>query len=259
MTSRYSISVGGKKLESMYTKSLLILDIQHSQPDLTFQTQTNANLDGVDVLDTYVGQRTVTVTFELRIYDIAARNAACQVINEWASKGGTLITNDRAGQQLMRVICTQYADIESAKNWTDPLTLVFSTTDCPYWVSQTAKSRTIAGPSGSSKLTLDGNVGSALVSVVATAQAKLTAITFKVDGRKLVLKGLNVPKGKTVEVSYLKGRYLYIKANGSKAISKLDPSSNDNLLMVCGKKDSPVSFSTDGKASVTFTARGMHL
>lgn len=259
MTSRYSISLGGKKMESLSTKKLMILDIQHSQPDITFQTQTNANLNGVDIIDTYVGQRTVTVTFELHEYDIAARNALCQKVNEWAAAGGTLTTNDRANQQLVRVKCTQFADIASARNWTDPLTLVFSTTDCPYWVSQTAKSRTITGKSGSSKLTLDGNIGSALVSVTATAQEKITKITFKVDGMKLALTGLNVPKNKTVEVSYTKGRYLYIKANGSKAMSKLDPSSNDNLLMVCGKKDSPVSFSADGKASVTFTARGMWL
>lgn len=258
MKSRYSFSLGGQKLENI-NSNLLILDIQHSQPDITYQTQTNANLDGVDILDTYVGQRTVTVTFELHIYDIAKRNSVCQSVNAWAARGGTLICNDRANQQLMRVICTQYADIESARNWTDPLTIVFSTTDCPYWVSQTAKSRTISGKSGSSKLTLDGNVGSALVSVTATAQEKITKITFKVDGMKLVLTGLNVPKNKTVEVSYLKGRYLFIKANGSKAISKLDPTSNDNLLMVCGKKDSPVSFSADGKASVTFSARGMWL
>lgn len=261
MTSRYRITLNNVHLDSL-DKNIMILDIQHSQPERTFVKQTNANLDGVHISDTYVGQRTVTVTFELHIYDTAKRNEACQKVNAWAAAGGTLRTNERKDQQLVRVVCEQYAEIESAKNWTDPLTLVFSTTDCPYWVSQTAATKSISNKtSGSYNLKVDGNVGSALLSVTATAEeSNITNIKFTCGSYKLHLKGIKVAKGEKISVSYTRGRYLKIThSKGNKSImSFLDQSSSDNLLAVCGQANT-VGFAANKKVSVTFTTRGMWL
>lgn len=256
MRGRYRVSVGGVHLDTL-DDNLLILDVDDTQPEITFKKQNNANLNGVDITDTYVGQRTVTVTFELHIYSIAKRNEACQKVNEWASKGGNLVKNDRSAVRLERVVCEQYADINSARNWTDPLTVVFRTTDNPYWVSNAQTSIQIAN-SAKGTLPLDGNVGNALVSVTATAQATLTSYQITVGDTKIRLTGLNVPEGKQIIIDYLSGRYLRIRANGANVIPRLDPTSSDLLLAPCGQNTS-VSISANAKVTSVITARGCWL
>ena len=88
MRSRYRISVGGVQLDTL-DDDLLILDIQHSEPDFAISENRNANEDGYDFQTEYFKKTTVTVTFELHIYDVAQRNAVCQKVNAWARTGGT--------------------------------------------------------------------------------------------------------------------------------------------------------------------------
>jgi phage-related protein len=239
--------------------NLLILDIQHSQPDRTAKKQTVANLDGCEISDTYVGQRRVTVTFELHIYDIAKRNEACQKINAWAANGGTLITNDRSGQQLINVTCEQFADIDSAKNWTDPLTVVFATTSNPYWVSTAQKTVSITGKTASGRLTIDGNVGMARVNVAVTAVEKVTTLQLVVGSTKIKLTGLNVNAGQKVNVDYIKDRYIRILANGSSVLANLDPSVSSDQLLAGSGQNTAVSVSASGRVTAVFSARGCWL
>ena len=144
MRSRYRISLGGVQLDTI-DNDLLILDIGYTAPEVSTPEHRAADLDGVDCGDKYFSKQTVTVTFELHIYDVAQRNAVCQKVNEWAAAGGTLVTNDRAGQRLWNTRCDKFASIESARNWTDPLTLVFTTTYLPFWVSNEDKTLTLTG------------------------------------------------------------------------------------------------------------------
>ena len=257
MRSRYRISVGGVHLDSL-DDNLLILDISNTQPDRNIKKQTVANLNGYSVADTQVGQQSVTVTFELHIYEVAKRNEACQKVNEWASKGGTLVLNDRNGQRLYNVICEQYADIQSARNWTDPLTVVFSTTVNPYWQSSTPKTLTLTGKSASGTLVMDGNTDSANVGVTVTASAVVNSLQIKVGSTILKLTGLNVPAGKQVVVDYVGNRYLRIRANGSSVMTKLDPTSSDLLQAKCGASNA-VSVTSNAKVTSVFTARGCWL
>ena len=238
--------------------NLAILDISNTQPERNTRKNTVANLNGIEVGDEYVGQQTVTVTFELHIYDIKKRNKALQKVNEWASKGGTLTINDREGQQLQNVVCEQYASMESVKNWTDPITIIFATTYQPYWVSNTAITRTLTGKSASGSLTMDGNVGSSLVSVTVTAAGSVTSLQLVCGSCTLKLTGLSVANGQKVVVDYIRNRYLQIKANGSSVLAKLDPASADNLLAECGKTTT-VSVTANNKVTAAFTARGCWL
>lgn len=257
MTSRYRISVGGVHLDSL-DKDLRILDIGYANPDRNVKKQTAANLNGIDIADTYVGEGRVTVTFELHIYDVAKRNEACQKVNAWASKGGSLVTNDRSGQYLQNVVCEQYADISSAKNWTDPLTLVFATTVNPYWVANKAKSVSMTGKSTSGTLSLDGNTGNALVSVTVTANESINSLQMTCGSTTLKLTGISIPSGKQVIVDYINSRFLRIRGNGSSVMAKLDKSSSDNLLAKSGASNK-VSVSASGKVSASFSARGCFL
>ena len=254
MRSRYRVSLGGVQMDSL-DDNLLILDVGYTQPDRDIKKQSTANLNGYDVTDTFVGQQRVTVTFELHIYNTAKRNEACQKINQWADGTKTLKINDRANQYLSPVICEQYADIQSVRNWTDPLTIVFVSTSVPFWQSSDAKTVTLTGKSAKGTLTLDGNTGSSLVSVTVTASATVTSLQLVVGSTTIKLTGISVATGKTVVVDYLKYRYLRIRADGKSVMAKLDPSSSDLLMAECGKSNS-VSITANNKVTAVFTARG---
>lgn len=255
MISRYRVSLEGVQLDSL-DKNLMILDVSYPPERPQFTDNRVAGLDGIDGTEQYFEKGTVTVTFELHIYDIAKRNAACQKVNEWAAKGGVLTVNDRAKQQLRDVRCERYANIQSARNWTDPLTLVFATTYVPYWRSSDKKVLSLTGSSGSGTLAMDGNVGEALVSVTATAKTAITGFEISVGDTLIRLKELSLANNKKLVIDYVRSRYLRIRADGKSVMAKLQPESTDVLAAPCGQ-GSAVSYRASGNMAVSIEARGM--
>ena len=253
MRTRYRISIGGVQMDSL-DDNLCILNINYAPPERETKRHTTANQDGYEYGETKILRRTVTVTFELHEYGIKERNALCQKVNEWAAVGGTLITNDREGQRLLNVRCEKYADV-SARDWTEPLTLVFSTTVNPYWRSNTQITRTLTGKNVTGTMNLDGNTSSSNVSVEVTASAAVTSLQLTVGDRVLKLTGLSISTGQKVVVDYAKDRYLRIKVGSTSLMGKLDPSSSDTLLAECGKSNG-IGVVADGKVTAVFTARG---
>lgn len=253
MITRYRVAVDGVQMDSL-DSNIYILDVQY--PPITRRDTTHevANLDGFDLENSkYVGQ-TVTVTFELHIYDIKKRNAVCQKINKWAGVRSTLTVNDREGQYLRTVKCDQFAAI-SARDWTAPLTLVFSTERTPFWLSNTEKTLTISGKNTNGTLKLDGNISYSLVTADITANEKVTSLQITVGSTKLNLKGLNVATNKKVVIDYVNQRYLRIRADGASVMSKLQPESSDNLQAPCGT-NTKISLVSDGKVTAVFKGRG---
>lgn len=259
MRSRYRISLNNVHLDSL-DSNLMILDIAYGTPEIRINQDLTNALDGFDYKREVFNRQTVTVTFELHIYDVAKRNAACQAVNAWAAAGGTLRTNDRENQQLLNVRCSTFAAV-NARDWTKPLTLEFTTTYNPYWQSRTLDSLVLTGKSVKGNLNLSGNTGEALVSVDVTAQEAITSFTITAGEKTLTLKGISVPKNGQLVISYLRSRYLRIRAtnaNGSLSsiMSKLDPASDDNLSVPCGVK-TLITVKASGKVSCSVSARGL--
>ena len=266
MRSRYRISVGGVQMDTL-DNNLLILDIRYSGLQRDIKTQQTANLGGLVVSDTYDASNKVTVVFELHIYDIAKRNEACQKVAKWAEAGGSLVTNERSGQFLRNVVCEQFPTIESAKNWTDPLTVVFSSTYVPYWVSSSESTRLLTGKNVSGTLKLDGNTGYSLIGVTVTALERFTKLQLTVGDTVLSLDGLDVAVNKQILVDYANYRYLRIRRRTPSGdtftdyvsmLSKLDPSSSDNLRAPCGSS-TKVAVVANGRVSAEFSGRGCWL
>lgn len=273
MRSRYRVSLGNVQLDSI-DENLLILDISHSSSGEQITQSKVSGLDGYDVGDAYIEKTIVTVTFELHIYNIMERNYVCQLVNKWAAAGGTLATNDRytvkgiavdkktgaktyttEGQRLYYTRCEKFADIESARNWTDPLTLVFATTYEPHWCSQNTKTLTLTGKSAKGTLKMDGNTGISPVSVTVTANAAISSFQITAGGSTLKLTGLSLAKDKKLVIDYVNSRYLRIRADGKSAMAKLDPASSDRLTVPCGA-NTVVSITANNKVTAVITARG---
>jgi len=257
MRSRYRVSVGGVQMDTL-DDNLLILDVSYAPADPQVNTNRVANMSGYDYGDPYLEKQVVTITFELHIYDILKRNEACQKVNLWASNGGTLTVNDRKDQRLVYVRCEQFASITSMRNWTDPLTIVFATTEFPYWQSMTEKSITIKS-SGSGTLKLDGNYGKALVFVEATADANVTSYRIDVGDTFIEFKKtLSLASGDKLTINNTHWRYLTVKQAGKSVLSKMDPASSDSLLAVCGE-NTKVTVKANGKITTVVKARGLWL
>lgn len=277
MRSRYRVSLGGVQLDSI-DGNILILDVGHSFSGKQVTQNRIAGTDGYDTGDPYIEKTTVTITFELHIYNIIERNYVCQLVNKWAEAGGTLAANDRytitgiavdkktgaktyatEGQRLYHTRCEKYADIESARNWTDPLTLVFSSTYEPHWCSQTAKTLTLTGKSAKGTLKLDGNTGKSPVSVSVTANSAITAFQITVGNTVIKLPNTSVAAGKKLEIDYVRSRILRIRVDGKSVMSKLDPTSSDQLLAPCGANTVVSIAASGGKVTAVITARGRWL
>lgn len=269
MVGRYRISLNGVEMDSLFPanpssaepvdeQKLAILDIGYSSPEKTPITYRVANLDGYDYNAPYFEKQTVTVTFELHAYDTAERNSLCQLINNWAKAGGVLRTSDRPGQQLRDVRCEQFASVASVRNWTDPFTLVFSTTYNPYWQSEDEKTLTIAGAYASGSLAIDGNISESLVTATITAEGAVNALQINVGTTSLRLTGLSLANGGKLIIDYVKGRYLRIRQNGASAMDKLQASSSDVLSIPCGTTKN-VTITATSRVVAVITARGLWL
>ena len=252
MISRYRVSLDDVQMDEI-DEQLMILDVRYNTPKIDRQRIGAANLDGYEEAGENMAERAVTVTFELHIYDTAERNRVCQAVNEWAAAGGKLRINDREGQYL-EVACDTFAEIQSVRDWTKPLSMAFITTGNPYWQSEEESIVTLSGKSGTGTMALDGNVKAAKVTVTATAKAAVTSFMAVAGDTQITLTGVSIATGQKIVIDYLKDRYLQIRANG-KSVA-MQPSSSDLLLAPCGKK-TKVSFTANGNMTAVFTARGL--
>lgn len=258
MISRYRMSLDDVQLDS-FDDRICILDIAYSELEKTDKTFITANLDGYDSNDAYVSRQTVSVAFELRVYNTAERNAIVQRINKWVCDGNehVLKTNDREGQSLT-VVCDKGISIHSVRNWLDAIVITFVTKTNPYWESITPKTVTLTGKNSKSTLKMDGNTKDALVSVDITTVDVVSSLRIVVGSTNLEFKKLSVGKNKKIVVDYLKNRYLRVRADGQSIMGKLQTSSTDNLKAKCGVNNS-VSIVSDGRITAVLSGKGLWL
>lgn len=173
MITRYRFSIGSRQLDQMldtdyFSKAirarikdkLVILNIGYTAPDFSRTIETAGDNDGGIITRTYRQKATVTVTFGLYIYNTQERFEACQYIKTQIRDGGTIQTSDRPGQALYNCVCEQFPEIDSARDWTAPITMTFSSYSYPYWqsVSYDATRSLNSTPSGTSmSITPSGN------------------------------------------------------------------------------------------------------
>ena len=261
MRSRYRVRLAGVHLDTL-DSNLMILDVAYSGLQHTRDKHQISDLDGYNLGDDQNEQQSVTVTFELHIYDTKICNAACQKVNEWAQAGGTLYTNDREGQYLT-VYCEKYAAI-NARDWTKPLQVVLTTYRNPYWKSNTAIEKELTGKLKEGTFKLDGNAkaGAPMSVTVTPATATLKKIEITVGGTVLHLDGLSVEKGTNLVIDYVDERFLRVRAAGKSVMTKLQPKTidgkkvtSDRLIAACGA-DTKIAINADQKVTAVFTARG---
>lgn len=252
MISRYDVALNDVHMAEI-DENLLILDVQYETPKVDITSKQVAGRDGGIVTKKYKGSASVTITFELHIYGIAERQAALQNVISWAMNGGILTTNDREEQQL-NCICSQFPAIESALNWTDPLTIVFTAYMVPFWEDSEATVFTISGANPYTTKYINGNGGDTLVSCSITARGKMNNLRVQCGSSVIELTGLNINNGSMIDI-YYNNRIIVIISGSTSLLSKRTGTSSDELTVPCGQ-NSGFGIISNVNVTATFSVRG---
>ena len=258
MNTRYRIRLGNVELDELleeeYQDKLWILDISYPPPEYAYTVETPGQRNGGILTKSYRQKASVTVTFGLYIYDTAARNKACDAIKSWAAAGGTIHTNDKPDLALYNCVCEQYPDIESAKNWTDPLTMTFSSFAFPFWQDADATQKTLSGTNTSGNIDTPGNAEYTNPTVSITPNVAIT--WFEVTtGSTTIRVTADIAKDSAVTIDYDSKRTLRIRNGSTSLLAKRSGTSADELRVPCGKT-SKIAIKASGKITAVFSVRG---
>ena len=259
MITRYRISLNGSQLDQLLVNdyganALVILNVGCVKPSFVKTVETPASRDGGLITKSYRDKATVNVSFMLRIYDVAQRNAACQKIKTWAAAGGYIRINDRNSQTLYNAVCDEYPEIESARDWTEPLTMSFSSYVFPYWQDTTQTAFSATGTNITGTLKAPGNAPKGYVTAEITPMnGTMTNIEVNVGSTKIKVTGISVTTSGKLIIDYDSQMNIRIRRLvGSTYTSYLDKrstDSTDDLLAVPGK-DNSVSVKTTSNIRV---------
>lgn len=251
MISRYEAWLNGVALSSIH-EDLVILDIQYSDPEINYSFQSRAARDGADIVRKSIGKTAVTILFELRIYDVNNRMAACNQVASWAMGGGVLKTNDRLGQRL-NCVCEKPPIIRSALKWTEQLSVTFAAYMPPTWEEDVPAVISLSGTTDSGTLFVPGNAGDALCEVTITPLATLTQVAISVADTAITLSGISIPANQEIKIEYDSDLHLSIKSNSVSLLNKR--SGSDDLIAHSGKRNA-VSITASASVNAAIRVRG---
>lgn len=285
MVTRYRVTFGqnnstvqfdeflkNHKTYGKYKDKIVILDLKYSAPEFNRTIETPGDTDGGIITRTYKQKASVSIVFGLYIYDTQDRSAVCDLIKTLASKGGNIYTSDRPGKALYNCFCEKFPEIDSAKDWTAPITMTFSTIIFPYWKDDHLTAWTLEGKSRSYPLDVPGNAPSTPCSVEFVAKEDFPKITdVKKDYTTIGINGTYLrisyafKKNNYCVIDYDSEYHIRVRVASTKSsksftsiLDKVLPSSSDRLLAKPGQANR-IEISALKEITATFTVRGAWL
>lgn len=250
MTTKYTCALDGVSLAGLDDR-ICILDIREEAPK---QRLSSVPLpQGGQTMTPMRESLTVRVTFAIHEEQPHLRRAALQNVLAWAVKGGALTISDRPNQRLM-VVCTELPAM-SAEDWTETLTLAFTTTRCPYWEDAEA---TFFNTNTAASLTFPGTADSTPVSVTVTNNTAetVTRLSLQCGPDWIFFENIYLPAGSKCYVEEKDG-LLTAFIMGESILQHRTAASADLLLAPCGKS-CPVQARGTQALEALWKARGRY-
>lgn len=254
MIGRYEAFMNGIALSSI-DNSILVLDVNHTPASVQRRTSRVANRNGSRVFGEYYSGASATITFEIHEYDTIKRQSICDKVAQWAVYGKYLTTSDRPWRRL-RCSCDTPPSIQSAKKWTDPITMTFVAYQLPFWEEMNEVKLSMTGTNKTGTLYVPGNVKDTLVTARIEANASCANVTLGVGHTHFDLKNLNLADDDVVWVEYDDDMNLIIRKGATSLLAKR--SGNDDLLADSGKLNT-LYFISSASVTVDFLVRGWWL
>lgn len=252
MTTQYDCALNGILLSSVDDR-ICVLDVQENAAKLR-TTALSRPPEGQHLIRQTRESLTVKVRFAIHEENAIRRRMVLQSVQAWAAKGGLLTTSDRPGQQLT-VICTETPSM-SADDWTEALTLAFTTTHCPFW--EDAEPTLITG-SGAMPFTVPGTADFTPVDVlvVNTGTSTVNRLSLHCGSTYIIFEDIFLPVGGTFLMRTASG-VLSAHIDGESVLRNRTPGSADLPLVPCGQ-ECIVNALALQPLEATFTARGRYV
>lgn len=253
MMTRYDAIMDGVALSSLH-EDLAVLDILHDPGKKRYATNPKGMHDGAFISNRYQEQTTVSIVFELHIYNPAERQLACQEVARWA-KGKILEVSDRPGQRL-HVICETPPSISSAAKWTSEITMTFVAYARPLWEEAFPAEITLTGSDENALMYVPGNGGKAAVDAEITASGQITQLILSCGTSYLQFTGLSVPANGVIIISHETDGILTAMYNGNSILG--NRSGKDDIVAESGELNE-FSVYANNNVVCKFSVRGVWL
>lgn len=251
MTNQYTCELDGASLSGLDDR-ICILDIQEDAPKL--RSSAFPLPGGGQHLTQARESLTVRVTFAIQEENPTQRKKAVQAVLAWAMQGGVLTVSDHPGQQLT-VSCTALPAV-TCEAWTEPLTIAFTTTHCPYWED---KSATVITGTGAQTLTVPGTAESTPVdaTITNTGTEDVTRVIIQCGASCIIFEDILLPAGGKL-ILQVKDGLLTAHIYGEGILPNRTANSADLLLAPCGKACTVYATALQ-PLQATFSARGRYV
>lgn len=227
--NNFDCTLNGVSLSSMHER-ICILDIAEDAPRM-HETTLPLHSGGQHVLTRERQSISIRVRFAIHEERPALRSAIAASIRAWAADSGYLTISARPGQRL-HVSCTETPSF-SGNNWTEELTLAFTSTHTPWW--EDAETTSASG-TDAVYLVVPGNAESTPVEVaiINTTAATVTQVTVICGVAHITFRDIALPSGGQLVISRVNGAFT-AKLDGSSILHRRTMDSADELLAPCGQ------------------------
>lgn len=227
--NNFDCTLNGISLSGMHER-ICILDIAEDAPRM-HETTLPLHSGGQRVLTRERQSLSIRVRFAIHEERPALRSAIAASIRAWAADSGYLTISARPGQRL-HVSCTEMPAF-SGNDWTEALTLVFTSTHTPWW--EDAETTSASG-TDAVYLVVPGNAESTPVEVaiINTTAATVTQVTVICGVAHITFRDIALPSGGQLVISRVNGAFT-AKLDGSSILHRRTMDSADELLAPCGQ------------------------
>lgn len=230
MTTQFDCALGGVLLSSLDGR-ICVLDVHEDAPKLRIVTMP-LHSGGQQLLERERESVSIHVRFSIHEENPIRRRTVLGAIQHWAEEGGYLTTTERPGLRLM-VTCTSLPAM-SGKDWTEELTLTFTTTHAPYWEDA---EQTSASGTGEVTLVAPGTAQFAPVNavIVNTTASTVTRLTVSCGDTQMTFAGISLPSGGQFALAHTSAGKLTARVGSTSVLHCRTADSSDDLLAPCGE------------------------
>lgn len=229
---------------------------EQAQQEITYGRA--AGRDGRMVLGRTGVSKKIGVEFMIReIFDLAARSAIVDAVNEWAGTGGVLRCSTRPDRQIT-LITTGYAAAGDLRDYNAPLRIDFETAAVPCWENVLAAKYEATAASGSTTLALSGNAPTWAEVDVTAGTSGLTSLSVTFGDSTIALSGFSIASGKKLRLWHDDNGILRITSDASpyKMAQYRSAASADDLI--AGPGNAAAAFTANTSCGITIQARGRY-
>lgn len=242
MRLAHRVSLNGQELDELDNR-IIIKGIEEAAGKETISAVSYGGRDGQRITNHRRDTLEVTVKFGLNIRRDALqeRSNVFETVNKWASKGGWLKVNYKAGRRIY-VICAQAPGAGDQWKRTNEYSITFRAYGVPYWQQEAESALRLQNISSLTNraIGVDGSADTVMnVEFKNTSGSTANTFSITVSGKTFAFTDLGLANGETLVIDHTEEGILRIRIKSTggsyrSAYNKRTAESADELLISPG-------------------------